>query len=369
MPRLRSARRAPRPARPTPRPPRAAHLAGAAAAALALSVTAGACAAPGQGGRAAAVDPPAELVMQPVAESGTDPFTATTATPDGADPSPARTAPPPGGAPPAKPGTYQQVSGATAGLYAGVRNVASCDVDKQIELLDRDEEKVTAFAGALGVEEAGLPDYLRGLTSVLLRADTRLTGHGFADGEARAYQAVLQSGSAVLVDDRGVPRVRCASGAPLTAPEELSADGRYGGTGWRGYRPSRTVVVTPAKEALSHLVIVDVTTNLWFERPVGARSGQDRKLPQPPPNPFAPPSPEPGRSPGGGTTKSPGPTDTPTDTPTDAPTDSPTGEPTDGPGTGTGEPTTAPPMPGGVTEPDHERVNAGGRDGEDASAR
>ncbi len=328
--------------------------------ALALSVSAAACAAPGQGGRAAAVDPPAELVMEPVADAGSAPFTATTATPDGAHPSPARTAALPQGTPPAQPSRYQSVSGATAGLYAGVRNVPSCDIEKQIDLLGRGAGKQAAFAETLGVGEAELPDYLRGLTSVLLRADTRLTGHGFADGAASAYQAVLQSGSAVLVDDRGVPRVRCTSGNPLTAPEELSGDARYGGTGWRGYRPSRTVVVTPAKRALSHLVIVDVTTNLWFERPVGAQGGQDRKLPQTPPDPFAPPSPEPSRTPGDGT-RSPGgePTESP-GRPTDTPTEEPTGEPTDGPGTGTGRPTTAPPAPGGAAEPDHERVNAGG---------
>lgn len=319
--------------------------------ALALSASAAACAAPGQGGRAAAVDPPAELVLQPVADPGSDPFTPSTATPDGADPSPSPTAEPPGGTPPAQPSRYQTVSGATAGLYAGVRNVASCDIDKQADLLDRDTDKQAAFAQTLRVEETDLPDYLRGLTPVLLRADTRVTGHGFADGEASAYQAVLQSGSAVLVDDRGVPRVRCASGNPLTAPEKLSGDSRYGGTGWRGHRPSRTVVVTPAKRALSHLVIVDVTTDLWFERPVGGQDGQDRKLPQPPPNPFAPPSPEPSRSPGDGT-------QSPSAEPTGSP-GSPTEGPSDGPGTESGEPSTAPPLPGGVTEPDHERVNAG----------
>ncbi|WP_407563967.1 DUF6777 domain-containing protein [Streptomyces sp. 184] len=346
--------------RPTPRLPRSAHLAGVAAVALALSVSAASCAAPGQGGRASAADPSAELVLQPVADRGHNPFTPSTATPDGADPSPSPTASPPDSAPPADPGRHQSVSGGTAGLYGGVRNVPSCDIDRQIAFLGRDPDKQAALAQTLRVDEADLPGYMRELTTVLLRADTRVTGYGFADDEATAYQSVMQAGSAVLVDDTGVPRVRCASGSPLTAPEKLSGNLRYGGTGWRGYRPSRTVVVTPAKQALSKLVIVDVSTNLWFERPVGGRPGEDRKLAQPPPNPFAPPSPEPSGSPS-----------SPSAEPTKSPGE-PTEVPTDGPGTESGQPSTAPPLPGGAEDPDHERVSAGasaGSGGGDASAR
>ncbi|WBB60261.1 hypothetical protein O7599_32870 [Streptomyces sp. WMMC500] len=363
MSRLRSARRAPLPprrvpraVRPAPRLPRSAHLAGTAAVALALSVAAASCAAPGQGSRAAAADPAAELVLQPVADREHDPFTPSTATPDGADPSPSPTAAPPDSTPPAEPGRHQSVPGGQAGLYGGVRNVASCDVDKQIAFLGRDADKQAAFARTLRVDEGDLPGYLRELTCVLLRADTRLTGHGFAGGEASPFQAVLQAGTAVLVDDTGVPRVRCASGSPLTEPEKLSGDGRYGGTAWRGYRPSRTVVVTPADRALSKLVIVDITTDLWFERPVGARPGEDRKLPEAPRDHFAPPAP------GGGASPS------PTTEPTGSPGPTTTG-PSDGPGTESGQPSTAPPLPGGAEDPDHERVSAGESARSTASAR
>lgn len=361
MPRLRSARRAPLPprrvprrARPAPRLPRSVHLAGTAAVALALSVAAASCAAPGQGGSAAAADPAAELVLQPVADRGHDPFTPSTATPDGADPSPSPTAAPPGSTPPAEPSRHQSVPGGKDGLYGGVRNVAGCDTDRLAGFLGRDADKQAAFAQTLRVDEGDLPGYLRELTSVLLRADTRLTGHGFAGGEASPFQSVLQAGTAVLVDDRGVPRVRCASGSPLTTPEKLSGNGRYGGTGWRGYRPSRTVVVTPADRALSELVIVDVHTDLWFERPVGGRPGEDRKLPQPPRDHFNPPAPGPGdrsESPSTEPTGSPGPTTT---------------GPSDGPGTESGQPSTEPPLPGGVEDPDHERVSAGESGGADS---
>ena len=58
------------------------------------------------------------------------------------------------------------------------------------------------------------PGYLRGLTSVVLRADTQVTNHGFRDARVTGFQSVLQAGTAVLVDNRGVPRVRCACGSP-----------------------------------------------------------------------------------------------------------------------------------------------------------
>ncbi|GHF01088.1 hypothetical protein GCM10018785_74850 [Streptomyces longispororuber] len=64
-----------------------------------------------------------------------------------------------------------------------------------------------------------MPAYLRGLTPVVPRADTRVTGHGCRDGRATGHQAVLQARTAVLVDDRGLPRVRCACGNPLLPPD------------------------------------------------------------------------------------------------------------------------------------------------------
>ena len=53
---------------------------------------------------------------------------------------------------------------------------------------------------------ADIESYVAGLTAVRLRWDTRVTNHGFSDGEATAFQSLLQAGTAVLVDDTGVPR-------------------------------------------------------------------------------------------------------------------------------------------------------------------
>ena len=67
----------------------------------------------------------------------------------------------------------------------------------------------------LNISVADIPTYIGTLTPMQLRADTRVTNHGFVDGHATSLQSVLQAGTAVLVDDQGRPRVKCGCGNPL----------------------------------------------------------------------------------------------------------------------------------------------------------
>ena len=60
--------------------------------------------------------------------------------------------------------------------------------------------------------------YIRGLRSVTLTRDTRVTNHSFVGERAVGFQAILQAGTAVLVDEKGVPVVRCRCGNPLLEP-------------------------------------------------------------------------------------------------------------------------------------------------------
>lgn len=122
-----------------------------------------------------------------------------------------------------------------------------------------------------------MPAYLRSLTPVQLRMDTRVTNHGYRDGAATSYQAVLQSGTAVLVDDRGVPRVRCACGNPLTPPVALRTMPRQTGDSWPSYRPSNVVVVTPATTVINIFVVYDPERGDWFARHRGDTGEKDRK--------------------------------------------------------------------------------------------
>lgn len=206
-----------------------------------------------------------ELFLQPVADRGPDPFTASTDTSTASRPPVTRT---PQSAPTGSP-QVRTLSGATPGLYGGTRNAGSCDVEKQIRYLDADRAGARAFGEVSGIATASVPDYLRQLTPVVLRADTRVTNHGFGDGRATGFQAVLQAGTAVLVDNRGVPRVRCACGNPLGPPVVVDGNPGTRGRSWRGYRPAQVVMVTPAPDVITDITIVDVGDNTWIERPVG----------------------------------------------------------------------------------------------------
>ncbi|WP_406728892.1 DUF6777 domain-containing protein [Streptomyces sp. GD-15H] len=287
-----------------------------------------------------------EIFLQAANAKGPDPFTESTAEDGSASPGtppPKTSAPSTGASSPAN--AVGAVSGGEPGLYGGTRNVSSCDVEQQIEFLREVPAKNEAFASVADVEPSEVPSYLRSLTPLRLRLDTRVTNHGYRDGAATDYQAVLQVGTAVLVDDRGVPRVRCACGNPLTEPVE-QADPRYTGEPWPGYRASNVVVVEPAPRPIEKFVVHDSDSGGRFERHRGDPGGKDRVTK--PPDGQSP-------SPGDTTPSAPSP-DTPSSTAPSTPqsgtptSEPPTGEsPTSEPGSGdspTGEPPSSePPQP------------------------
>ncbi|MFD4137698.1 DUF6777 domain-containing protein [Streptomyces sp. NPDC058572] len=229
-----------------------------------------------------------ELFLQAASSTGPDPFTESTvngtatATPT-ASPSAPSTAE--SGA-----NVIRSVRGSAPGLYGGTRDVASCDVEKQITALGADESKNRAFAEVLDIEPGSVPAYLRSLTSVQLRWDTRVTNHGYKDGSATSYQAVLQAGTAVLIDERGVPRVRCACGNPLLPPVAQQGTLKPTGDSWPGYRPSNVVVVAPAVTEVEKFVIYDAEDKKWLQRPAGDTGGKDKETA--PPKNEALPSPD-----------------------------------------------------------------------------
>ncbi|GEC02820.1 hypothetical protein SSP24_04750 [Streptomyces spinoverrucosus] len=229
-----------------------------------------------------------ELFLQPVKDQGPDPFTDSTAT-SSATPTPVTRTPQsaptahsaPGVTAPATLTGVRTYSGWTPGLYGGRARSGSCDVDRQIRLLTADQGRAQAFAQASGVSRAAIPGYLRGLTSAELRADTRVTNHGYRDGRATGHQAVLQAGTAVLVDNRGVPRVRCACGNPLGAPVAMRGTPGNSGRAWPGYRPTEVIVVTPAPQAITNITLINVVNNTWIERPIGHDVRRDKVVPRP----------------------------------------------------------------------------------------
>ncbi|MFJ3904979.1 DUF6777 domain-containing protein [Streptomyces sp. NPDC090025] len=220
-----------------------------------------------------AAAPAREVLLQPAGSQGPAPFTASTAQ-EGVPVS--QEAPPVTGVTDPVP-AGRTLTGATPGLYGGTRSVASCNVDQQAAYLAAEPAKARAFAESAGIPENNLGGWLRGLTPVLLRADTRVTGHGFADGRATAFQTVLQAGTAVLVDEYGTPRVRCACGNPLRSPAATAEGAAATGEPWAGYRPDRVVVITPTTGVVGSLVIASAADNTWLERRTGSDGEQDRR--------------------------------------------------------------------------------------------
>lgn len=213
-----------------------------------------------------------EVFLQPAGKTGPEPYTE----PPVSDSSfPPASVAPSGSSPSTD--TVSGVDGGDEGLYGGTRNVSSCDVERQIKALQADPAKNRAFASVAGVAPSGVPAHLRSLTPVQLRLDTRVTNHGYRDGAATTYQAVLQAGTAVLVDRHGVPRVRCACGNPLTPPLAQRAGFKRTGDPWPSYSPATTVVVKPSVTVVDVFVLYDPRhDHHWFARRPGDKPHQDR---------------------------------------------------------------------------------------------
>lgn len=251
-----------------------------------------------------------EVFLQAADSSGKDPYTDSSATDSSAAPVSSRSAAADDTALPSN--EVRGVDGGAPGLYAGTRNSGSCDVEKQIGYFRAAPSRNRAFAAQVGVPPSGVPAYLRSLTPVQLRADTRVTAHGYRDGGPTAYQSVLQTGTAVLVDGHGVPQVRCACGNPLSPPVAQQDTPRTTGAAWSGYRPSNVVVVAPAARVVDVFVLFDHRHDDWFGRHRGDHTGHEDRPAKPPadPDPMNPPvhhdcPSEPGRTGGPGATPCP----------------------------------------------------------------
>ena len=137
------------------------------------------------------------------------------------------------------------VSGARAGLYGGTGDPTPCDAPALANYLDAHPGRAQVWGEVERLRPNEIPYYLNTLTPVVLTVDTWVTSHGYgADGRATAAQAVLQAGSAVLIDPAGVPRVRCAGAHPLTPPANVSfATLNPVGAPWPGYEPQSVVAI------------------------------------------------------------------------------------------------------------------------------
>ncbi|MFC1429215.1 DUF6777 domain-containing protein [Streptacidiphilus sp. N1-3] len=224
------------------------------------------------------------LALQPVNDAGPAPFSPSVAK-TAATPTPTPSAPSGSAGVSSGTGTASTVQGSAVGLYGGSEHLSSCDVAQLSAYLTAHPDKGRAWAGVEGIPQSSIPSYLKSLTPVVLRVDTRVTNHGFSNGAATSFQSVLQSGTAVLIDAHGLPKARCACGNPLSPPVQTSTPPSYTGTAWSSYRPSNVVIVEPAVVQITVIVLYDPTHGTWFNRPIGSHGGSDHKVPPPSPTP------------------------------------------------------------------------------------
>lgn len=166
------------------------------------------------------------------------------------------------GAPPQADGG--SVAGSTPGLFGGTLDNGSCDQDQMSQFLQTHQDKAAAWAEAEGVRPADIPVYVHRLTPVVLRGDTFITNHGFRGGELTSYPAVLEAGTAVLVDGYGTPRVKCYCGNPLSAPPQHRSD-HYQGQRWAAFAPVTVIVIRPAPVVIENLTVVNIQYNTVYQ--------------------------------------------------------------------------------------------------------
>jgi len=219
-----------------------------------------------------------EIFLDPAGEVGRDPFTSTVAV-SGQDVGlrDARTA---SGSGDDDAVTVRGSSGDEPGLYGGTQDQSTCDRQQLIDFLTdpANAAKAEAWADVQAITVASIPDFIESLTPVRLRFDTRVTNHGFRDGRATSLQSVLEAGTAVLVDSRGIPRVRCACGNPLLEPQATSSAPTFTGTPWSGFSAAsitRVTVVTNVDVFVVTNIVDDRSTDVVFTRPSGTDGDAD----------------------------------------------------------------------------------------------
>ena len=152
------------------------------------------------------------------------------------------------------------VEGSSDNLYGGTGELSTCDAAALLNHLNANDELNTAFAEGIGINADDVERYVNALSPLVLMQDTWVTNHGFNNGHANPFQAVLQRGTAVLVDAKGVPRVRCACGNPLAEAWNGYTAPSPNNTAWDGYTPGNVVAVYDAGESQKQLKIRDLET-------------------------------------------------------------------------------------------------------------
>ena len=150
------------------------------------------------------------------------------------------------------------VSSNSEGLYATKADAPPCDREALISRLTGDPGEASAWAGARGIRPDQIPEHVRQLTPANLRSDTYVTDYRYENGRAAPHPAVLQAGTAVLLDDVGAPVTRCATGNPLGQPMRYERQPSFSGHDWPGFRAAAVWIIEPVKVPIDRFVMDNV---------------------------------------------------------------------------------------------------------------
>jgi hypothetical protein len=160
--------------------------------------------------------------------------------------------------------------GSTPGLYGGVRTGDVCDVPALLDAFEAAPAIGEAWALVHGLPPESLSDFLTTLTPVVLLRDTLVTAYGWQSGRIIPRQSILQRGTAVLIDVRGVPVSRCLSGAPLQIPRGLPPGPAFQGSAWPGFSEDLIDEIPGSERDQDTFLLVDLATGDVIRRTAGA---------------------------------------------------------------------------------------------------
>ena len=199
----------------------------------------------GGGGDKTASKKDREVLLESTASAGPAPFMPSLQPVSATVPTTVTTTPPVTAAP--------TPSGRVAqGPFGGTGDNTLCDRELLVQFLTTPSNAPIAreWARVLDIQVSQIPTYVRALIPTTLTADARVTNHTWQNGRAVGYQAVLERGTAVLVDTNGRLIARCRCGNPLLPPQEVQGPPIYTGPKWEGFDPTVIVIVVPSPQPI-----------------------------------------------------------------------------------------------------------------------
>lgn len=178
----------------------------------------------------------------------------------------------------------KKLSGDTPGLFGGTNKQSVCDKAKLIAFLAVNALPAARFVKILRLAgTARIPQYVQRLTPVILRVDTLVRNHTMDS----SFDAILQAGTAVLIDEFGVPVIKCNCGNPLT--EAKKDPGRIKlktpDKSWEKKGSKPTKIGKPKTKAAAFVVKSVTDPDRGLRVTPGSDGGQDPEIAAPPPLP------------------------------------------------------------------------------------